>query len=699
MKDMLSEEKIIWAIGSLDPFKTPGGDQLYPALLQHSKEIILPFIQEIFLKSLMFSYVPDSWQKIDVTFIPKPNENDYSSADAYRPISLMSFLLKTLEKIMDYDIKENHISKHPLNGSQHAYLAHRGTDSALHRFKNEIERIMRKEKPTKIEKVKKLKRLRNAPKTTLKKINKNGLCYAVMFDIAGAFENTNREAIIKAAELKGISKWKIDWIMNMLKTRRIRAKEDPLGTEFGLQNGVAQGSCLNPTIFLMVLDDLLVELSAKNIHVTAYADDLVITTGGSVTSISHLHNMQDAMNIIEKWCIKNNMSVSPSKSQFINFNENRKINIDGKSVSLKGKSVSIFGKMIPVVNTVKYLGVTFDKDMNWNAHVEDVISKGKQSLMIAKAYICKNYGLSPYYAKWMLDQIILSRICYGSIAWWEATKGTNVINKFRSLHRQALMLITGAVRSTPTEAIEIALFSIPIDLKIKASAMRTMVRLKQNGLWCTNRNDFDGHRGIEKIYDKEVKNKKEGDDLKPFWNFNNQYNVVIDTADEYVAEKLIKKNKTFYTDGSKNKFGVGGGIFDNDEKEGYSIRYNDDCSVFQSEIETKTKCCELIKSKNITNENILIATDCKQGLTSLKNPCTRSKTVLRCKNVLNEIAITNKVKLVLLKSHNKYTGNKEADSLAKDGANKNEVDVHHHHHHQICTFSLGEFRSSNFVEN
>jgi hypothetical protein len=237
-----------------------------------------------------------------------------------------------------------------------------------------------------------------------------------------------------------------------------------------VSNGVAQGSCLSPTIFLMVLDDLLVELSAKNFHVTAYADDLVITTGGLVPSMNHLENMQDAMNIIEKWCIKNNMSVCASKSQFINFNENRKINIGGKPISLKGKSVSIFGKMIPEVNTVKYLGVTFDKDMNWNAHIEDVISKGKQSLMIAKAYISKNFGLSPYYAKWMLDQVILSRICYGLIAWWESTQRTNVINQFRSLHRQALMLITGAVKSTPTEAIEMALFSILIDLKIKASA-------------------------------------------------------------------------------------------------------------------------------------------------------------------------------------------------------------------------------------
>jgi hypothetical protein len=42
-----------------------------------------------------------AWRQVRVTFIPNPGKSDYTEAKAYRPISLSSFLLMMMEKVVD----------------------------------------------------------------------------------------------------------------------------------------------------------------------------------------------------------------------------------------------------------------------------------------------------------------------------------------------------------------------------------------------------------------------------------------------------------------------------------------------------------------------------------------------------------------------------------------------------------------------
>ncbi|CAK1593923.1 unnamed protein product [Parnassius mnemosyne] len=45
---------------------------------------------------LALKYVPRGWREVKVTFIPKPGKSNYTDPESYRPISLTSFLLKTM---------------------------------------------------------------------------------------------------------------------------------------------------------------------------------------------------------------------------------------------------------------------------------------------------------------------------------------------------------------------------------------------------------------------------------------------------------------------------------------------------------------------------------------------------------------------------------------------------------------------------
>jgi hypothetical protein len=56
-----------------------------------------------------------AWRQVKVTFIPKPGKLDYTEATACHPIRLSSFLLKTMEKLVDRYIRDGSLKKYPLH--------------------------------------------------------------------------------------------------------------------------------------------------------------------------------------------------------------------------------------------------------------------------------------------------------------------------------------------------------------------------------------------------------------------------------------------------------------------------------------------------------------------------------------------------------------------------------------------------------
>jgi hypothetical protein len=80
--------------------------------------------------SLALGYIPTSWRHIRVVFIPKPGK-PLSQVKSLRPTSLMSFILKTLQKLLDRPIKYGVLIEKPLHQNQSAYRVGMSTETAL----------------------------------------------------------------------------------------------------------------------------------------------------------------------------------------------------------------------------------------------------------------------------------------------------------------------------------------------------------------------------------------------------------------------------------------------------------------------------------------------------------------------------------------------------------------------------------------
>lgn len=129
---LTTKSKMKWVIFKFYSFKSAGQDGIFPALLKEGIGLLLDRLRSIFKSSLAMGYIPKSWEKFRVVFIPKPGKTTHSVAKDFRPISLTSFLLKALERLLDFYIRGDVLKKFPLHVKQHAYQVGKSTDTALH---------------------------------------------------------------------------------------------------------------------------------------------------------------------------------------------------------------------------------------------------------------------------------------------------------------------------------------------------------------------------------------------------------------------------------------------------------------------------------------------------------------------------------------------------------------------------------------
>ncbi len=78
--------------------------------------------------------------RLEVLYLPKPGR-DCGSAKSYGPISLSSFFLKTLERIIEIHIRDTVLSVKPLHSNQFAYQPGKSTVAALQALKKKINKF------------------------------------------------------------------------------------------------------------------------------------------------------------------------------------------------------------------------------------------------------------------------------------------------------------------------------------------------------------------------------------------------------------------------------------------------------------------------------------------------------------------------------------------------------------------------------
>ena len=87
-------------MSTFEPLKAAGADGIKPILLQKGWKHILPSFHNLCVAYLRLCRIPCSWGKARGVLLPKLGRVDLTSPKAYRLITLFTFFLKVVEKVI-----------------------------------------------------------------------------------------------------------------------------------------------------------------------------------------------------------------------------------------------------------------------------------------------------------------------------------------------------------------------------------------------------------------------------------------------------------------------------------------------------------------------------------------------------------------------------------------------------------------------
>ena len=209
---IITYRSVGWAIGSFAPYKSPGMDGIFPALLQEGREILIPYLIRIFRACLATGYILASWRQAKVVFIPKPGRSSYCGPRDFRPISLKSFLLKTMERLVDRFLRDETLTLLPLHPNQHAYQVGKSVETALHQ-------LVRVDKS----------------------LDQQEIALGVFLDIEGACDKTYYDSMCSALTRHGVVQTIVRWIRATLEGRLVPAALGNVSRSVAVSKGCPRG--------------------------------------------------------------------------------------------------------------------------------------------------------------------------------------------------------------------------------------------------------------------------------------------------------------------------------------------------------------------------------------------------------------------------------------------------------------------------
>ena len=229
-----------------------------------------------------------------------------------------------------------------------------------------------------------------------------------------------------------------------------------------LRNGLPQGSILSPTLFNLMLYDIVQE---KMVKLSLYADDCICwKTGKDIEEIRG--TMQRYLHNLNAWFLKWGFKISMTKTAKILFSYSKK-NID----------ISLNGEVINDKEEIKFLGLIFDKKLTWRPHINDILERCKHKMNILKKLTGTKWGTNTKSLLIIYRALIRSLIDYGCQAYDSACQSLK--NALNSIQYQCLKICTGALSGTSLQTLQAETCEMPLDLRRKLFCSRYKVKIEQ----------------------------------------------------------------------------------------------------------------------------------------------------------------------------------------------------------------------------
>lgn len=208
----------------------------------------------------------------------------------------------------------------------------------------------------------------------------------VSLDISGAFDSANWSKLVDALEKREAPRYLINMIRSYLNDRFVETSNPETGRR-RLTQGVPQGSCLGPTLFCVLMDELLCAESLEGEWLQAYADDTLLSFTVPDLNPETLSECERTVAKIFEVGELLSLKFNAAKTQLTVFNRKKKSAPPQIAIRIGDTEVRSSSQFT-------YLGVLFDDRLFFNEHLKRKIAKANMTLSCLRRAAAGGWGLS-----------------------------------------------------------------------------------------------------------------------------------------------------------------------------------------------------------------------------------------------------------------------------------------------------------------
>ena len=224
-------------------------------------------------------------------------------------------------------------------------------------------------------------------KHIIDQIEKKRHVIGIFIDLSKAFDTISHEKLIYKLNFYGLRGSSLKFIKSYLSGRTQTTKfQSENSDESNIEYGVSQGSVLEPLLFLIYVNDIV--MSSDLGKFVLYADETNIVI--SVNSEAEVYEKaQSVLSAIYDYMYANKLHINVEKSFYMHFrhgysNKERLVCARTDSTYDRLLSLKLCDKKLKKVSKVKFLGVIIDEKLKWEAHIEHLQKKLKLSIIMIK---------------------------------------------------------------------------------------------------------------------------------------------------------------------------------------------------------------------------------------------------------------------------------------------------------------------------
>jgi hypothetical protein len=396
---IISDIEIVRVIRKLKNGTAPGHDNISNDFIKLSSDYIINYLLKLFNSSLRTGKVPQDWK--DAVVIPIFKGGERSRVINYRPISLTSLVSKIMERVIKFKLLDHLKRKNKtISDLQHGFKKGHSCETQLLGFESELTEIL----------------------------DKGGKLHAVFIDFEKAFDKVDHKLLLEKLWIFTENKSLTNWIGDFLNKRSQKVMVGKtLSEKAQVTSGVPQGTVLGPLLFNIFIDDIKENISSK---LRLYADDCVVYR--QIKNEVDVQLLQEDLNNIAKWVKHNKMGLNIKKCKVIKF---------GSRIDDMEQKYKIGENTLENVNTYKYLGIIFKKDLSWREHIEKISNKGIKALNFIMRQI---YGTNKEIKEKAYLTLIRPIIEYASSV-WDPHKKIEIMN-IEKVQRLAARRVLGRMK-------------------------------------------------------------------------------------------------------------------------------------------------------------------------------------------------------------------------------------------------------------